>query len=67
MVKELVWSYRGLTLELSHTRFRWKAYNDKNIVVANGYSLNGKKLSKEDVENRMIEATHARIYQPVIS
>lgn len=67
MVKDLTWAYRGLTLELSYTRLRWKAINDKNEVVANGYSLNGKKLSKEDVEDRMIEALHARTYQPVIS
>lgn len=63
----LVWGYRGLTLELSQTKLRWKAYNEKNELVANGYSLNGKKLDKKDVENKIIETLHIKTYLPVIS
>lgn len=67
MVKDLSWVYKELLIELSPSRTKWKAYNDKKEVIASGRSFNEKKLTKEDVENALVEISHARLYQPVIS
>ena len=64
---QLVWKYKDLTLELTPSRLRWKATNSKNQVIASGVSLNGIKLEKKDVESKMVENAHFKVYQPVIS
>lgn len=63
----LIWEYRGYKMELSSSRLRWKIYNKEKQVISNGYSLNGKKLDKKDIETKLIEALHIRDYQPIIS
>lgn len=53
MPYKMEWNVKNYKLELSSTRLQYKIFKN-DIMVANGYSLNGKQFNKSDVETALV-------------